>query len=761
MKKNYFYHPLVKGLCLILCLLSIMAFAFCGLRVLFLESFGIMSESTEFYIFDHYRLQYKENLNLYWPYHSDWSYNDFYLDDTTESWYSDDPVWRFVRYQLKSDAFSEYLRDEPAWSIDDAAEQTANEEVSQESDTDTDVLSEQETAAESVAEKEAEVERQREDLIGQQKATEKLFPAIVTEDNRIYPEVCGSEAYEFLREYHSERTNFRFRVLLDGKVIFSNDAAWNEQLIHGGSFTRAVTGDLVSSAHTVTLEYGLLVDMRVQDDYKMYYTAWQNDASAWEGWLIAAGISAVTALLFLILVLLQTGKQVCTPDIRLNVIDRLPMEPVLFVKVMLGIFAVAGVAAMEWYFPVAMLMMFGYLDGNLLDWLIPLAMTVLFAITVYLGLSILRGMVRRFRAGKWWRNTLVYRMLRPIGRIMRQLWRMGRTVADHLPLAAKWLAGCAIFGLWTLLVIAANDLVFIWFFTALAAGLFLCAYMLEFDVIRHTAKKIAAGDINAHVDTARLHGTPKQIGDSLNHIGDAISVAVEDRMKSERFRTELITNVSHDLKTPLTSIINYTDLLSKEEFENDTAKEYVDVLSRQAVRLKKLTEDLLEASKASSGSLSVSLQPTDAVELLTQAVGEYEERFAARGLHVVLDIRHNPLWISADGKHLWRVFDNLLGNICKYSMSGTRVYLSAEVVGNAVVMTFRNISENPISVTASELTERFVRGDASRHTEGSGLGLAIADSLCKLQGGTLSLTVDGDLFKAVVTFAAVDSPKDI
>lgn len=760
MKKNYFYHPLVKGLCLILCLLSIMAFAFCGLRVLFLESFGIMNGSTEFYIFDNYRLQSKDNLNLYWPYHSDWSYNDFYLDDTTESWYSEDPVWRFVRYQLRTDAFSEYLRDEPAWSIDDAAEQTANEEFSQESDTDTDVLSEQKTAAESVAEKEAEVERQREDLIGQQKATEKPFPAIVTEDNRIYPEVCGSEAYHFLEKYHSERTNFRFRVLLDGNVIFSNDAAWNEQLIHSGSFTRAVTGDLMTAGHTVTLEYGLLVDLRVQDDYKMYYTAWQNDASDWEVWLIAAGISAAAALLFLIIVLVQTGKQVCTPEIRLNVIDRLPVESVLFVKVTLGWFALAGIFEMEWYFSVAVLMMFRYIRGNLFDWLLPLAITVLFAIAVYLGLSILRGMVRRFRAGKWWQNTLVYRLLRPIGRLLRQIWNMGRMVFDNLPLAGKWIAGCAIFGLWTLFVIHASGFVVLWFFTALAAGLFLCVYMLELDVIRRTAKKIAAGDINAHVDTARLHGAPKQIGDSLNHIGDAISVAVEDRMKSERFRTELITNVSHDLKTPLTSIINYTDLLSKEEIGNETAKEYVDVLSRQAVRLKKLTEDLLEASKASSGSLSVSLQPTDAVELLTQAVGEYEERFAARGLHTVLDIRHNPLWISADGKHLWRVFDNLLGNICKYSMSGTRVYLTAEAVGKTVVLTFRNITENPITVTAEELTERFVRGDVSRHTEGSGLGLAIADSLCKLQGGTLSLTVDGDLFKAVVTFAAVDAPED-
>jgi signal transduction histidine kinase len=258
------------------------------------------------------------------------------------------------------------------------------------------------------------------------------------------------------------------------------------------------------------------------------------------------------------------------------------------------------------------------------------------------------------------------------------------------------------------------------------------------------------------VDTIRLHGAPKHIGDSLNHIGDAISVAVEDRMKSERFRTELITNVSHDLKTPLTSIINYTDLLAKEDCGNETAKEYIDVLSRQAVRLKKLTEDLLEVSKASSGTLSVSVSQTDAAELLTQAVGEYEERFSSRNLSVITELKEQPLWILADGRHLWRVFDNLLGNICKYAMPGTRVYLTAERIGGNVVLSFRNISENPIAVSAEELTERFVRGDASRHSEGSGLGLAIADSLCRVQGGALSLTVDGDLFKAVVTFAAAD-----
>ena len=708
MKKNYFYHPLVKGLCLVLCFTSLLAFAFCGLRVLFLESFGLMQESVQFYIPSNfnYHLRYDDDIHLYWP--DSWGWENIYLDDVDLHWFSDDPLWQSVAIQLQEQTFLDYLKLEP----EDAQNTDA-------------------------------------------------FPNIIWDGNRCYPENASGNGVNFLAQYDAASSNLRFRVLLDGVVILSNSAAWDDALMNGGDSTSCiVTSPDFPAAHTVALEYGLLNDMPIQDDYLKYYCAWRDDAAEWEGWLVGTGIAGAAAILLLVCVLLQTGKRVSEPGIRLNVIDRLPVEPVLFVKIMLGVLAIACIAAMDWYLTTGMLLAFGYLDGNLFDWLVPVGVVVLFGITVYLGLSVLRGMVRRFRAGKWWRNTLVYRILRPFGRAVRWVWRSGCAVFASLPVTAKWLAGCAIFGIWTLFVIAVRGLVVPWFLTALAAGLLLCIYMLELDTVRGTAKKIAAGDINAHVDTVRLHGAVREIGDSLNHIGDAISVAVEDRMKSERFRTELITNVSHDLKTPLTSIINYTDLLSKEDCGNETAKEYIDVLSRQAVRLKKLTEDLLEASKASSGAISVTLTPTDAAELLTQAVGEYEERFTARNLHAVLDIRHNPLWITADGKHLWRVFDNLLSNICKYSMCGTRVYLTAERCGSSVVMTFRNITENPIAVSAEELTERFVRGDASRHTEGSGLGLAIADSLCKLQGAALSLTVDGDLFKAVVTFGVSDAPSE-
>ena len=223
-------------------------------------------------------------------------------------------------------------------------------------------------------------------------------------------------------------------------------------------------------------------------------------------------------------------------------------------------------------------------------------------------------------------------------------------------------------------------------------------------------------------------------------------------MKSERMKTELITNVSHDIKTPLTSIVSYVDLLKKQEMPTPEAREYLDVLDRQAGKLKKLTEDLVEAAKASSGNLPVDLQPTDVNVLLSQSAGEYQERLLSRDLQLVLTPHpENPV-ISADGRLLWRVFENLLGNICKYAQPGTRVYLTCGADGAQVALTFRNISATPLNISPEELMERFVRGDDARHTEGNGLGLSIARSLTQLQKGDFRVDIDGDLFKATLTF---------
>ena len=217
---------------------------------------------------------------------------------------------------------------------------------------------------------------------------------------------------------------------------------------------------------------------------------------------------------------------------------------------------------------------------------------------------------------------------------------------------------------------------------------------------------------------------------------------------------ELITNVSHDIKTPLTSIVNYVDLLKKEEMPSDSAREYLEVLDRQSQRLRKLTEDLVEASKASTGNIPVSLAPTDLNVLLSQVCGEYQQRLEKQVLEPVLSLCEPGAAAMADGRLLWRVLDNLMSNICKYAMPGTRVYLSTEAGEDGVRMVVKNISRYPLNISADELTERFVRGDSSRSTEGSGLGLSIATSLMSLQGGGFRLTIDGDLFKVTLTLPA-------
>ena len=266
------------------------------------------------------------------------------------------------------------------------------------------------------------------------------------------------------------------------------------------------------------------------------------------------------------------------------------------------------------------------------------------------------------------------------------------------------------------------------------------------------ASKLADGDLDYKIKTRFMFFHWRDLGEKLNRIGDGMSAAVEDRMKSERMKTELITNVSHDLKTPLTSVISYVALLKKPDLDEETRREYLDVLERQSAKLKKLTEDVVEASKAASGVITVHMETLDAAELLEQSVGEFAVRLRDAGLEPVVRLPKEAANISADGTLLGRVLENLMTNVLKYAQGGTRVYFDLEIRGDKVCFISKNVSREPLNITAEELMERFVRGDSSRNSEGSGLGLSIARSLTELMEGELDLILDGDLFKAEVIF---------
>lgn len=279
-----------------------------------------------------------------------------------------------------------------------------------------------------------------------------------------------------------------------------------------------------------------------------------------------------------------------------------------------------------------------------------------------------------------------------------------------------------------------------------------CAALVNMHQLQKGAQKIAQGELNYQIPEEKLILAFRQHGRYLNSISDGMNHAVSERMKSEHFKTELIANVSHDIRTPLTSIINYTDLLSKLELQDTQAQEYIDVLSRQSAKLRKLTEDVLEASKATTGNLKVEKEKMDLRVLVTQIQGEYAERLEQSGLHMVCTMPEEPLYIMADGRLMWRVMENLFSNVCKYAMQGTRVYLDAAAADGTIMLTLRNISAVQLHMSADALMERFVQGDTSRNAEGSGLGLSIAQSLTTLQGGKMHLHIDGDLFKAELVF---------
>lgn len=386
-------------------------------------------------------------------------------------------------------------------------------------------------------------------------------------------------------------------------------------------------------------------------------------------------------------------------------------------------------------------------DSGQLDTLC-IAGTAAITAWVLLAAMLLRTVTVRLRLRALARTTLLCR-------VVSFLWRRLSVFIRELPLTWKTLL-C--FLLYLAAIFAADHLWPLRYWYPLPGAVVnltvlmgLCWWSAGFGRVRKGTEIIAAGNLNHQIETAHLPADLKGHAEALNNISGGLTTAVNEQMKSERFKAELITNVSHDLKTPLTSIINYVNLLKTTDQTDPRAQTYIEVLDRKSLRLKKLTEDLVEASKASTGVLAVNREKIGMAQLLDQALGEYEEKLEEKRLAVVRTVPEGESYVYADGRHLWRVIDNLLSNCAKYALEGTRVYIELVRGKGTVSLSVKNISREALNVPSERLMERFVRGEESRSTEGSGLGLSIARSLTELQGGTFELAVDGDLFKAVVT----------
>lgn len=546
-----------------------------------------------------------------------------------------------------------------------------------------------------------------------------------------------------------KRTNFSFELYDgNGKLLVSTQKP--EKIGYETSFTfdtnyniyEGSTEDTQTYGTTYTLHAYVADPLTVSDSYETTYTIFSMIGSLGNALFLIAGISITLLLLSLTYLVCVAGHRPKTDEIVLNVQDKIPLDIYGFIAFVAISFCVAMAENLSWVVSWDILRLSG------------LAASVL-GLEIFC-LATLLTLVTRFKKGGWWKNSICYILLRYVWKLWKAVWSTIEDVLKAIPVIWKvvlvWLGISLLYVLF----------IFIPPFTILLNTILLVVFSsiaVQWQKLHRAGKQLSEGNLDYKIDTSKMFFTFKQHGENLNNISKGIAIALEQKMKSERLRTELITNVSHDIKTPLTSIINYVDLLKKENLP-EQASVYVEVLDRQSNRLKKLTEDLVEASKASTGNIQCHLAPLDIVELTQQSIAEYSENLEKAYLEPIITAPQNePVFILADGNLMWRVLSNLLNNACKYSQPNTRVYLHIKQNEDNVWITIKNISREQLNVAPDELMERFVRGDSSRSTEGSGLGLNIARSLVELQKGKFMLSIDGDLFKAQIRCVKANMPQ--
>lgn len=486
---------------------------------------------------------------------------------------------------------------------------------------------------------------------------------------------------------------------------------------------------------SVTAAYGLPIET-IRSLYHLRYYI-----------LAAMGLSALLCLGCLIYLCFSAGKSRFREEICPKGLNRIPLD----------LYAPAVIFACYWlcyavYEMSPMDHMYFY-AGNTFqeDTVLRIIITAAFSFAGgLLGTGLIFAVAAQGKAPEryWLKNTVSYRVLSVIVRGIYKLFAL-------LPVMWQWLLVGIGMGASILFCIGIeSEFLLLWTILNCVAIVVYGAY--AFGTLLKGAKNLAQGNLNTKVSTKFLFGAFRELACQMNAVADAALASAEAKVKSDRMKTELITNISHDIKTPLTSIINYTDLLRSAETPQQQ-EEYLVVLDQQGQRLKKLIEDLTELSKASTGNIQANTMPMDGTEALTQALGEFADKMALAQLQLCPDIPGEPVMIQADGRLFWRVTANLLSNTVKYAMPGTRVYVSLKKTQYHGIITIKNISREPLNIEADELMERFVRGDQSRNTEGSGLGLSIAASLMEVQKGSLKLEVNGDLFSAQIFFPLVNN----
>ena len=446
-------------------------------------------------------------------------------------------------------------------------------------------------------------------------------------------------------------------------------------------------------------------------------------------------ISIIIGSIELIYLIYSLGYVKNKEEIYLSWLDKIPLEILFFVEAALLVMCLS-VISVDVNLCVMLIMLVGYFSV----------------------LSALYGagtLLKRIKAHTFFKNSITYRILKWL---IQKYKNVKNIISSNKNLGGK----IALYFIGIVTVSILIGLIFKEFGILLDIVFWIwCYYKImkevdKFKQIHDATEKIYKGDTNIKLDESLYTGVLKELAIYINDIAGGFSNAIKESLKSERLKTELITNVSHDIKTPLTSIINYVNLLKQENIQNEKAKEYIEVLDNKSQRLKKLIEDLVEASKASSGNIKINKEVLNVKELLNQVTGEFEDKFNSRGLNIISKLPEKTVYIKADSRYLYRVLENIYSNVAKYAEENTRVYIDCILEEeNTVAIYVKNISKDELNISADELMQRFVRGDKSRNTEGSGLGLSIAKSLTELQDGTFNIYLDGDLFKVAIKFKRV------